>query len=436
MDETPAAAPKRSETLWTTARRFWRLWGYLLFVLGVLVLFRGILLPFVFAFLIVYLLAPTVARLQPRLGRVLAVVCCYVVILSLLAGFFGLLLPAVVKDLARLRDSLPATIAEINEVYLPRASAWIEATFGAVLPPVDAAPAVHPATEIVAHPLPDGGWTIDLEGVQLQARGSDDGSWVIGAPSTAVEPRADISKEVRELLAARADDLTGFIGPAIQALVKGVAGFLTSFVITFMIGGFALVDLERVTRFVRSLVPAEFRTGFDELWRGMDKGLGGVVRGQLLICLVNGALTFIGLMIFGIKYSFLLGVMAGMFSLIPIFGTILSSIPIIVIAMVSGESGPQLGPALGILAWIVGIHLLEANVLNPKIIGDSAEIHPVIVVFALIAGEHVFGLVGALLAIPVTSIVQTMFLQARRHSPVFSGEHDLVPAPALREPPR
>lgn len=420
--EDPVTPPKRSETLWSTARRFWRLWGFLFFLVAVLVLFRGILLPFVFAFLIVYLLAPVVARMQPRLGRVLSVILCYVVILGLLAGFFGLLLPAVVKDMARLRDSLPATIAEINEVYLPRASQWIENTFGAVMGPKDAAPAVQPATEIIMRELPDGRWAIDLEGVRLQARGADDGSWTLAAPSDHVEPRADLGKELRELLVARAEDMTGFIGPAIQALVKGVAGFLTSFVITFMIAAFALVDLERVTTFVRSLVPAEFRKGFDELWRGMDKGLGGVVRGQLLICLVNGALTFIGLVIFGIKYSFLLGVMAGMFSLIPIFGTILSSVPIIVIAMVSGEAGPQLGPALGILAWIVGIHLLEANVLNPKIIGDSAEIHPVIVVFALIAGEHVFGLVGALLAIPVTSIVQTMFLQARRHSPVFSHE--------------
>jgi len=111
-----------------------------------------------------------------------------------------------------------------------------------------------------------------------------------------------------------------------------------------------------------------------------------------------------------------------MFSLIPIFGTILSSAPILVIALVSGESGIEIGPAFGILLWIIGIHLLEANVLNPKIIGDSAEIHPVIVVFALIAGEHVFGLVGALLAIPVTSIVQTMYLQVRRHSPVFQDD--------------
>lgn len=424
MDDSSQSGitPRRPDTLFTTMRRFGRLWGYLIFILVVAFVFRDTLLPFVFAFLMVYLLAPVVARLQPKMGRVLAVILCYVVIIGLLAGFFGLLVPAVVKDLAKLRETLPATIAEINDVYLPRAEAWVQDTFGAVLPKGGAEAVVVPANEIVMERVGEGAWRVELDNVRLQARPNDDGTVTIGPPTAEIAPGVDLSRELRTLLVARSEELTGFIGPAIQALVKGVVGFITAFVITFMVAGFALVDLVRVTRFVRSLVPEQSRRGFDELWRGMDKGLGGVVRGQLIICLVNGALTFIGLMIFGIKYSFLLGVMAGMFSLIPIFGTILSSVPIIVIALVSGESGIELGPALGILAWIIGIHLLEANVLNPKIIGDSAEIHPVIVVFALIAGEHVFGLVGALLAIPVTSIVQTMFLQARRHSTVFAND--------------
>jgi predicted PurR-regulated permease PerM len=151
----------------------------------------------------------------------------------------------------------------------------------------------------------------------------------------------------------------------------------------------------------------------------MDQGLAGVLRGQLVICLVNGALTWVGLVLFDIKYSLLLAVFAAVLSLIPIFGTIVSSIPIVLIALVSDASGFSLGPALAMLAWIAGIHLLEANVLNPKIIGDSAHMHPVVVVFALLAGEHTFGLVGALLAVPVASMVQTAFLFARRRSGVL-----------------
>ena len=65
------------------------------------------------------------------------------------------------------------------------------------------------------------------------------------------------------------------------------------------------------------------------------------------------------------------------------------------------------------LAWIVGIHQLEANLLNPKIMGDAAKVHPVLVVFALLAGEHVFGIIGALLAVPLLSITQSVFLHFR-----------------------
>ena len=89
--------------------------------------------------------------------------------------------------------------------------------------------------------------------------------------------------------------------------------------------------------------------------------------------------AFIGLVIFDIKYSFLLALLAGVFSLIPIFGTIISSIPIVIIALVSDEQGLAMGTALAIVGWIAGIHLLEANVLNPKIIGSAAKIHPVLV---------------------------------------------------------
>ena len=68
------------------------------------------------------------------------------------------------------------------------------------------------------------------------------------------------------------------------------------------------------------------------------------------------------------------------------------------------------------LGWILGIHFLEANVLSPKIIGQSAKMHPVVVIFALIAGEHSFGLVGALFAVPVASIIQTLFIYFRKQS--------------------
>ena len=99
------------------------------------------------------------------------------------------------------------------------------------------------------------------------------------------------------------------------------------------------------------------------------------------------------------KYPLLLAGIAATMSLIPIFGSILSSVPIVAIALISSGTF-DLRQGLFVLGWIIGIHLLEANFLNPKIMGDAAKIHPVLVVFALIAGEHSYGLVGALFAVP------------------------------------
>jgi predicted PurR-regulated permease PerM len=133
-----------------------------------------------------------------------------------------------------------------------------------------------------------------------------------------------------------------------------------------------------------------------------------VIRGQVAICIVNGVLTGIGLSILQVKFSLLLAVMAGVLSLIPIFGTIISTIPAVLVGLTHGFVTGVL-----VLGWILVIHFIEANILNPKILGDSAEIHPVIVVFALVAGEHYFGLIGALLAVPTASIVQSGFLFIR-----------------------
>ena len=72
-----------------------------------------------------------------------------------------------------------------------------------------------------------------------------------------------------------------------------------------------------------------------------------------------------------------------------------------------------LGTAVFVLVWIIGIHQLEANFLNPKIMGDAAKIHPVLVIFALLVGEHFFHTVGALLAVPAMSIAQSLFQHFR-----------------------
>jgi predicted PurR-regulated permease PerM len=188
------------------------------------------------------------------------------------------------------------------------------------------------------------------------------------------------------------------------SLTRGIFGL----VMTLMISAYILMTTDRIFEFFRTLYRPSRRPDFDDLVRRLDRGLAGVVRGQLIICCVNGALSGIGFALLGLKYWTFLTLVAMAMSIVPIFGSILSTVPAVIVALPQG-----VGLALLVLAWVVAIHQLEANFLNPKIMGDSARVHPVLVVFALLMGEHVAGLVGALLAVPVLSITQTLFFHLR-----------------------
>jgi predicted PurR-regulated permease PerM len=182
------------------------------------------------------------------------------------------------------------------------------------------------------------------------------------------------------------------------------------FFLALMIGAFMLIDMEKMHGFMRSLFPQHVRDDYDVIIAGIDRGLSGVIRGQLLICLINGILTYIGLVIFDVKYQLILAFVAALMSLIPIFGSILSTIPIVMAALVSGEEGIDAVRGIAMVGWIIGIHFIEANFLNPKIIGSAAKIHPVLVIFSLVVGERSFGLIGALFAVPILSIIQVLFM--------------------------
>ena len=203
------------------------------------------------------------------------------------------------------------------------------------------------------------------------------------------------------------ENLADIVNVSRRIVGEVLAGVFMLFFI-LMVAAFFSIDAQAIRHYFGTLVPAEFLPDAKTLVARIDQSLSGVVRGQFTICLVNGGLTLVGLLLFGVKFAFLLATIATLFSLIPIFGTIISSVPIVLIALADGV---QKGFAL--LLWIVGIHALEAYFLNPKIMGEAARIHPVVVAFSLIAGERLFGLWGALFAVPVASIAVACFDYAR-----------------------
>jgi predicted PurR-regulated permease PerM len=251
----------------------------------------------------------------------------------------------------------------------------------------------------------------------------------------------DLAAGIADALHDASSALRGRLGDVVElsrALIASALRAVFFVVLLFMLTAFISMDAPRILRYAESLVPTELRADFQRLVRGIDAGLSGVVRGQLTIMLVNGALTLVGLLILKIPFAFALAFLATILYVVPIFGTFLSSVPIVLLALTSG------GSSRGLLAlgWIAGLHALESYVLNPKVMGDAARIHPVLIVLALVVGERSAGIAGALLAVPVMSVFVAVFrflhrkldeLDARAAGPL-DRDPPAAPVPATSAP--
>ena len=428
-----ATGPARSRTqtiINEGTSAFWRFlsrWGLTLFVVVVVVVGRDVLLPFVFAGLIAYILAPIVRRMserpdgRKRMPRGVAIILCYIVFLLGVTGFMFLLVPRLSRDIARLGKEARSRTSGSTKSGRRKVARWLEHRFPSLRvvnkhapdepPPAGDVP-LPPGTAFTMTPLPDGRFAVQLSdtGVDLLPRAK--GGFHVQVDEAPPAP-ATLEDSLRAFVAKSLEGLKDKLNDVLrlgQSLIAGIIRGIFEFFITLMIAAFMLIDMEKVHAFFRSLFPPNFRDDYDFIIAGIDRGLSGVIRGQLLICLINSVLTYIGLLVFGVKYGLILAVVAGVMSLIPIFGALMSSVPIVLVALVSGNEGIDIVRGLALTLWIIGIHFLEANLLNPKIIGTAARIHPVLVIFSLFLGEHAYGLVGALLAVPVLSAISVVFM--------------------------
>lgn len=377
---------------------------------------RAIMLPFLLAALVGYVLYPIVRRFErARAPRWAAILLVYAFTVGGTAGFFVSVVPTLFDELKSLTRDLPGLTRQLRNDILPRIDSRLRGIgrFDAptVAPPNGSPPVAPnaPAAPIVVTPRGDGAYEIRIQ-EDLNLKPARDGSWTLGPPHDDAKPfsserilRDALDRSIAHLQSHSAD----LIGYGRQ-VVGGVSRGIFYFFITLMLAAYMMMTWEDIHRFFRELCPEHRRASLDQFLVKLDRGLAGVVRGQLLICLVNGLLTAVGLWLFNLKYWPVLSIVAGVMSIIPIFGSILSSIPAVALGLTQGP-----GTAAGVLLWIVGIHQLEANFLNPKIIGDQAKIHPVLVVFALLLGENLFAITGALLAVPCLALVQTVFLHFR-----------------------
>lgn len=183
-------------------------------------------------------------------------------------------------------------------------------------------------------------------------------------------------------------------------LARGIASLAIVIVISF----YLVVREGGIEGFLTAVTPSRHESYVLDLWRRVNKKIGRWLQSQLLLGLIIGILTYIGLRIFDMPFALALALIAGVFELIPFVGPILSAVPAVILGFLHS---PSLGILMLLLYFI--IQQLENHLITPAITGKLVGLDPVLVIVALIAGGSVGGIVGVFIAIPITVTVVEIF---------------------------
>lgn len=209
---------------------------------------------------------------------------------------------------------------------------------------------------------------------------------------------------VVDLLTPNLNNLTNLLlagsVPFLEILGRLVGG--VTFVIAVLVLSFYLtVSREGVERFLRAVFPSTMEDKVLQLYRRTKSKIGRWFQAQVVLSLVIGSVTFIGLRLLGVEQALVLGVIAGLFELVPIAGPIFAGALAIIVAATQ-----SLTLALWVLVFFVVIQQLEGNLLVPMVMRKAIGVHPVIILVALLGGAEAAGVVGMILAVPAVVFLQ------------------------------
>lgn len=191
---------------------------------------------------------------------------------------------------------------------------------------------------------------------------------------------------------------TGVIGG-----VFGVFGTIFNLFLMVLVSIYLLLEREKITRTMLGLIPETIRDQSLELFYAVEQSLIKYLRGQILLCAIMGVLGW-AIMFFTIgKYALPIGAWVAATELIPVLGAFLGAIPAVAIALVVPEGGFFQASLVALLFLIA--QQLEGNILVPRIQGGSVGVHPLVVLFGTLAGTALYGLVGAIFAVPIVAII-------------------------------
>jgi predicted PurR-regulated permease PerM len=346
--------PETSSPAWQPGTRM--VAGVLLILLSIFILYelRQLLAPLVLGFLLAYLLHPIVAgiRRRTRASRGLAVLLVYIVLLLIFVGTTTGLGVAVSQRMTRFA------------VYLGDLSNQLPAQIEALANLV----------------ITIGPWQIDLSQINLEP--------VLSELAAAVRP------------------LLSQTGSLLASVAMATASAVTVAFLVMILGYYLLLDFSTWDDHFLSLVPEAYRGDAQRLLSESSQLWNAFLRGQAILALIIGSVTSLLLTILGVRFSLVLGIIAGLMEFIPLFGPIIAALLSVLVALFQGSNWwglSQLVYGLIVIAVFVILQQVENNILVPRIIGRSLNLHPLTVLLAVLAGGMLAGVIGLLLAAPIVA---------------------------------
>lgn len=342
-------------------------WGAALAALLLfLYVFSDILLPFVAGMALAYALDPIADWLERRgLNRLGATLAILALVLLVVALVLVLLVPVLIREFADFVENVPSFVEKLQSLV---------------------SSALH-------SPLSD------YLGIDL----NDIGGSLAGVTSEAA----------------------GWLATVVSSLWTGgraVLNIVSLLVITPIVAVYLLYDWDRLVAQIDTLLPRNHVDEVRQIARDIDRAIAGFVRGQGLVSLIMAAFYSTALVLVGLNFGFLIGLSAGLLGFIPFVGAFIGFVVSLAVAL--AQFWPDwLWIALTLSIFVVG-QLLENNFLQPRLIGQNVGLHPVWVIFALLAFGYLFGFVGVLLAIPAAAAVGVLVrygLKRYRESPIYRG---------------
>jgi|AP95_1055475.scaffolds.fasta_scaffold07673_3 predicted PurR-regulated permease PerM len=335
----------------------------------------SLLAPFVLAVVIAYVLDPVVDVLERRrLPRALAIVLLTLPVIGVVAGGLFVAVPAALGQLGDLAEQAP--------LFFERVADWVGQRLQAVNLPF-----------------------VDEDAALAKLRAID-------------------SAAVVAFVQERQEALTGWIMTGVLGLGRGVGslfGIVTYVVLTPVLTFYLLRDWDAITKSFGDLLPHSRRDALVSFARDYDLLLSRYLRGQVTVALAVGAITGLGLLGAGFPYAGTLGLMVAVFSVVPYLGLLLSLVPALFIALVSGSVVKSL---ITVAVVYTVAQILEGTVISPRIVGESVGLHPVWVVLALALGGFFFGFVGLLIGVPIAAGLKLLIvrgLAAYKASDLYRG---------------